>query len=252
MATAVSSSYQADVTRYLDHKVLRLAQRHIVLGQFAEKIKIPENQGMTYTATRYNRLPLPFAPLVEGVAPSSQAPTISQVTGIALQWGAKVNVTDIANMTIEHPVVDQAIKLLGYQVPETYERNLWNQLVSGTQVNYVNQRGARASLVAGDVLDPTTVNRTVVNLKNLGAPMMNGPTEVDVKKSMDSGPAASEKGPRSSEHYVALGSPMPIDGDFAQNATVVTAWSYSDINKLYINETGYWRGMHFCTSNLTP
>jgi len=132
MATAVSSAYQADVTRYLDSKVLRLAQRHIVLGQFAEKIKIPENQGMTYTATRYNRLALPFAPLVEGVAPSSQAPTISQVTGVALQWGAKVNVTDVANMTIEHPVVDQAIRLLGYQVPETYERNLWNQLVSGT------------------------------------------------------------------------------------------------------------------------
>ena len=82
--------------------------------------------------------------------------------------------------------------------------------------------------------------------------MMNGPTEVDVKRSIDEGPRKSSRGPESSEHYVALGSPIPISGDFAQNATVVTAWSYSDINKLYINETGQWRGLHFCESNLTP
>ena len=36
-------------------------------------------------------------------------------------------------------------------------RNRFNNLMGGTQVNYPNQRGARANLVAGDNLDPTTI-----------------------------------------------------------------------------------------------
>jgi N4-gp56 family major capsid protein len=250
--TATSAQFQADISRYLDSKVLRLAQRHLVVRQFAQKIKIPTGEGLTYTATRFNRLVLPFAPLNEGVPPVGQAPTIQQVTGICVQWGDRVTVTDVADLTIKHPVFQQAIRLLGIQVPETYERNILVQLCSGQQVNYVNSRGARASLVAGDVLDPTTVNRTVVNLKNLGAPMWNGPQETDIRRSIEEGPAKSKKDPMASEHYVAVGSPLVIEGDFATNSTVQLAWAYSDINKLYISEVGQWRGMHFCSSNMVP
>ena len=251
MVANSSVNFQGDISRYLDSKVLRLAQRHLVVRQFATKVPIPKNEGLTYTATRFNRLPLPFAPLNEGVTPVGETMSISQVTGVAIQWGDKVTVPDVANLTIKHPVVQQAIRLLGYQVPETYERNCLVQLTTGTQVNFVNQRGARANLVAGDVLDPTTVNRTVSNLKTEGAPMMNGPTETDVFKSIEEGPRKAMANPVTHEHYVAVAHPIPLN-DFAQNATVQTAWSYSDINKLYINEVGQWRGMHFCESNMLP
>jgi N4-gp56 family major capsid protein len=251
MVANASVNFSGDISRYLDSKVLRLSQRHLVVRQFATKVKIPTNEELTYTATRFNRLPLPYAPLNEGVPPVGEEMSISQVTGVAIQWGDKVTVPDVANLTIRHPVVQQAIRLLGYQVPETYERNCLVQLTSGTQVNYVNQRGARANLVAGDVLDPTTVNRTVSNLKTRGAPMMNGPTETDVFKSIEEGPRKALANPITHEHYVAVGHPIPLN-DFANNSTVQTAWSYSDINKLYINEVGQWRGMHFCESNMLP
>lgn len=254
IATNTSAQFQADIRRILDHDVLRLAQRHLVVYQFSKKKKLEPHAGTTWTATRFNRLPVPLAPLSEGVAPAGETLTISQVTGVALQWGDKVTISDVANLTIEHDLVQQAKRLLGYQVAETMERNTFNNMVSGTQVNYVNQRGSRANIVSGDVLDPTTVNRTVSNLKNLGAPMINGEQGTEVNRSIDSGAPKAKRGADNyigHEHYVSVGSPI-VFNDFANNPTVVTAWSYSDVHRLYINEAGQWRGMHFVESNMVP
>jgi len=246
-----SALYQGDTQRFLDREVLPVAQRHLVVRQFAQKIKIPRNMGLTFTATRYNRFTLPFGPISEGVPPIGQAPSISQVAGVVMQWGDRANITDIAEITPMHDVLTQASRMLQLQVPETYERNMFNQLQAATQRNYVNQKGARASLVSADQLDPYTVNRTVANLKTVGAYMRNGPTETDVRKDIEEGPRKASADPRSHEHYVMVAHPIPLN-DFANNATVQLAWSYSDINKLYINEVGQWRGMHMCESNLVP
>jgi N4-gp56 family major capsid protein len=251
MATNTSAQFQADIRRILDHDVLRLAQRYLVVYQHARKKSLEKNSGTVWTATRFNRLPLPVGPLSEGVPPTGENITISQVTGIALQWGDKVTITDVAELTIEHDLIQQAKRLLGYQIAELKESNAFNQLASGTQVNYVNSRGARASIVAGDVLDPFTVNRTVSNLKNLGAPLIAGQTETNIQRGIEHNAKAVSKQPMSHEHYVAVGSPIVLN-DFANNPTVVQAWSYSDVTRLYINEAGYWRGMHFCESNMVP
>ena len=246
-----SALYAGDVQRFLDREVLPVAQKHLVVRQFAQKIRIPPHQGLTYTATRYNRFTLPVGPIAEGVPPVGQAPSISQVTGIVQQCGDRANITDISEITPLHDVLVQASRMLQLQVPETLERNLFNQLNAAAQVNFVNQRGSRAALQAGDLLDPFTVNRTVANLKTLGAYMMNGPTETNVQKSIDEGPRKARANPATHEHYACIAHPIPLN-DFANNSTVQLAWSYSDINMLYINEVGQWRGLHFCESNMVP
>lgn len=251
MAVNVSPQYSAAVRRQLSKEVLPLTQRYLVVHQFATKKKMDKGAGTTWTATRFNRLPLPFQPLSEGVAPIGENLSISQVTGVALQWGDKVTITDVAVTTTMYDLIQQSKTVLAYQVSEYRERNVFSNLNGGTQVNYVNQRGSRASLVAGDVLDTTTVNRTVADLKNAGAPLWNGQDETDVKRDIEHNARASSKGPMTHEHYVAVGSPLVMN-DLAQNATVVQAWSYSDVTRLYINEIGYWRGMHFCESNMVP
>jgi N4-gp56 family major capsid protein len=252
MVANASVNFQGDISRYLASKTLRLSQRYLVLRQFAEKVKIPEGEGLTYTATRYPRVPLPYGPLNEGVQPVGESMTIQQVTGVAIQWGDLIRLPDVATITIKHPLIDVATELLSYQVAETYERNLWVNLVGSAQVNYVNSRGSRFALQAGDVLDPTTVNRTVVNLKNAGAPSWLGPDETNVRRGIEDGPNKADMKPMAAAHYVAVGSPLMISGDFYNNATVQNAWSRSDVNKLYINEVGYWSGLHFTESNMTP
>jgi len=235
----------------LSREVLPIAQRYLVAQQFAKKEKLEKGAGVTWTATRFNRLPLPQSPLSEGVAPVGEQLTISQVTGVALQWGDLVKLSDVAVITTMYDLIQQSKRMLGVQLAELMERNTYAILMGGAQVNYVNQRGSRASLVAGDVLDVITINRTFSDLENLGAPFYNGQLEPDVTREIEHGTAAADKTHKTSDHFVAITSPL-VENDLRQNATIVNAWSYSDISKLYINEIGYWAGIHFTKSNMVP
>src|ERR1700753_361940 len=157
MAVNVASSFAADIESYIADKTLPLARRQLVAYQFGDPLRLPKGRGTSYTATRYQRVPLPYAPLSEGVPPIGETMTIQQVVATAQQWGDKVTLTDVAELTIKHPLFKKATELTGLQIGETLDRNTYNALLGGTQINYVNSRGSRGALVAGDVLDTQTV-----------------------------------------------------------------------------------------------
>jgi N4-gp56 family major capsid protein len=250
MATTTANSLQGDVLAYLAEEVLPLSQKTLVVHQFGVKHRIPKGRGLTMIFTRYNRLPLPFGPLSEGVPAVSNQLSIQQVIGVAQQWGGQVTITDVAEMTIFHDPFQQAKRLVGYQVAETLERNDFLTLLGGTQVNFVNSRGSRGSLQAGDVLDPFTVQRTQIALSQGGAPMFAGPEGVDVKKDIAKLYRGNQN-PASQPHFVAVGSYIPI-GDLRQNPTISNAWSFSEVESLYNSEAGQWSSIRFCQSNMVP
>jgi len=251
MATNTSNQYQAALRRQLAKEVLPIAQRYLVAHQHAVKRKMETRAGVTWTATRFNRIPLPFAPLSEGVPPIGEQLSISQVTGVALQWGDKVTLTDVAVIVTMYDLVKEARKLLAVQIAETHERNAMFCLMGSTQVNYVGQVGSRANLVAGSVIDTVTLNRTYSDLQTIGAPFVGGQLEPNITREIEHGAKASERGPMNTDHYVAIVHPL-VANDLRQNAAVQQAWSFSDVTRLYINEFGYWSGIHFTWSNMVP
>ena len=251
MPTNFSSAFQADIEAYIADKTLPLARRQLVVYQFGDPLTLPKGRGQTYTATRYNRVPLPYAPLSEGVPPVGEVMTISQVTATALQWGDKITVTDVAELTIKHPLFRKAIELLGLQVAETYERNTFNNLNGGAQVNFVNSKGSRGALAAGDVLNTHELNRASAMLIALGSPRYMGDEMTDTKIEADAGGARASSDPRRMPHYVAVIHPF-VEGDLRENQAIQYAWSHSDINRLYNYEVGEWSGIRFCASNLVP
>lgn len=251
MAANSASNFSADIEAYIADETLPLARRQLVAYQFGDPLTLPKGRGTSYTATRFNRVPLPFAPLSEGVPPIGQTMSITQVSATAQQWGDKITITDVGEMTIKHPLFKKGIELMALQQAETLERNTYNNLQAGTQINYVNSRGARASLVAGDVLNPTEINRVVGALTTLGAPRFMGDEQTNTKLEANAGGAKASANPRSTPHYTAIMHPL-VAQDMRSNATVVTAWSYSDINRLYNAELGEWGGVRFCASNMLP
>jgi N4-gp56 family major capsid protein len=251
MAVNVASSFSADIEAYIADQTLPLTRKQLVAYQFGDPLDLPKGRGTTYTATRYNRVPLPYAPLSEGVPPVGEQMTITQVSATAQQWGDKITITDVAELTIKHPLFQKATELTALSVAETLERNTFNAIMGFTNVNYVNTRGARASLVAGDVISPHEVNRAYGALFTNGAPRFSGDEITDEKVKADSGGAMASDSPRKMPHYVALMHPL-VAQDFRENSTVVTAWSYSDINRLYNYEAGEWGGIRFCLSNMVP
>src|SRR5215468_6348046 len=100
MATNVQSQFAADVSNYIAEKTLPLARRQLVVYQFGDPLSLDKGSGLSYTATRYNRVPLPFQPLSEGVPPPGQQMTISQVTVQCQQWGDRITISDVAELTI--------------------------------------------------------------------------------------------------------------------------------------------------------
>lgn len=251
MAVNSASAFSTDIENFIADETLPLARRQLVAYQFGDPLTLDKGRGTTYTATRYNRLPLPYAPLSEGVPPIGETMTLSQVSATAQQWGDKVTITDVAEMTIKHPLFKKATELTALQMSETLERNTMNALMAGTQVNYVNSRGSRGALVAGDVLDTTTVIRTDAALETLGAPRYMGDEMTDTKIEANAGGARASENPRAMPHYVALIHTLVV-GDFRSNATVVNAWTYSDLNRLYNYEAGEWSGIRFCKTNMIP
>lgn len=197
MATNVAGSFSADIEAFIAEETLPLARRQLVAYQFGDPLTLPKGRGTSYTATRFNRVPLPFAPISEGVPPVGQQMTISQVSATAQQWADKITITDVAELTIKHPLVDQAKRLLALQIGETFDRNTFNTLLSGTQVNFVNSRGARASLVAGDVMNPFEINRASAMLYQIGAPRFMGDEETNIKVKADDGQPSVGADPRS-------------------------------------------------------
>lgn len=251
MANNTASQFSADIENYIQDETLPLARRQLVVYQFGDPLEQPEGRGTTYTATRYLRVPLPFAPLSEGVPPVGQQMSIQQVSAVALQWGDRINITDVAELTIKHPLFKKAIELCGLAIGETLERNTFNAITAFTQVNYVNTRGSRFALQTGDVMNLHEINRVVGALKTIGAPRFMGDEMTDTKVSIEGGQPNAAANPRSQPHYVAVTHPM-VEQDLRENSTFVLASSYSDINKLYNSEIGELGGVRFVTSNLCP
>jgi hypothetical protein len=154
-------------------------------------------------------------------------------------------------LTIKHPLVKEAERVMGYQIAETLERNTFNNLNGGTQVNYVNSRGSRANLVTGDVLNLHEINRINAALSYLGAPRFMGDEQTDTKLEADAGGARASADPRGVQHYTAIVHSFVVQ-DVRENSTFVTAASYSDINRLYNAEIGELGGIRFTESNMVP
>ncbi len=248
--TSQSPGFQSDVENYIQEEVEPLARRQLVAYQFGKPLSLDVNRGTTYTATRFERLPLPFAQLQEGVAPVGEPMQLVQVAATAQQWGDSVIVTDVANLTIKHPIFQQAIQLVSLQMPETLERNTLNTLVAANQVNFANGRASRAALVATDVLTPHEANKIVGSLVTYGAPRFNGDEREDMMIEAGSYRDPS-KSPAVMQHYVALLHPLPAM-DMRENAQINTAWAYSDVNRLYNNELGPWGGARYVETNMMP
>ena len=251
MATNPAATFVADIEGYLADETLPLARRQLVVYQFGDPLVLPPGRGTAYTATRYNRVPLPYAPLSEGVPPIGENMSISQVSATAQQWGDKITITDVGELTIKHPLFVKAKELLGLQIAETLERNTFINLLAGPQVNYVNSRGSRGALAAGDVLNPHEVTRAVAILETLGAPRFSGDEMTDTKLEADAGGARASENPRRMPHYTAVCHTLVV-ADMRENPTINQAWTFSDINRLYNYELGEWAGVRFCRSNLVP
>lgn len=159
---------------YMMDELLDRAEKDTVFWNLCEKSTIPKGSGKTVQFTRYERLPLPEAPLEESVTPDATPITLSTVDAVLDQWGAVVSMSDVVQLIIKHPLVQQARELLTLQHNELVDREVQIVAMGSTNVYFGGNVASRASLVAGSVIATDDIRRVVSRLRQNGAPTWSG------------------------------------------------------------------------------
>lgn len=172
-----AGSVAASLITYLSARLLEVAELNTVLDQFGDKVPLPSNSSKTIRFVREEKLSVATTPtqLIEGIAPDAVGITLNQFEATAEQYGAVVRISDLAELTAKHPIVERTIYVLGLQAAETYDQLIFNVLDAATNVYRPNSRAADTNLLASDHLgyvDLISLNATLQDVG--GRPMDNG------------------------------------------------------------------------------
>jgi N4-gp56 family major capsid protein len=169
MANTTSSTLSADLQTYFSKKLQVQARYKTVLDQFGYTENIPANSSKTISFTQYADLAPAITPLTEGTPPTNEALSSTPTTATINQLGAYVTLTDLATLTVKHPVTQKTTELLGVQGARTYDRLINATVVAGTNVIYAASQTSRVNLAAGNILTFTEIRKGVALLRNNGA-----------------------------------------------------------------------------------
>lgn len=169
MAATSTTQLAADLQTYFSKKLLVQASYKTVLDQFGYTENIPSASSKTISFTQYADLAPTTTPLSEGTSPTDTQLSTSAITATIDQLGAYVTLTDLAELTVKHPVVQKTTELLSVQAARSYDRMINSVVVAGTNVVYANSKAARTALAQTDVLTFGEVRKAVALLRNNGA-----------------------------------------------------------------------------------
>lgn len=238
MAATTTTSGAADLQTYFSKRLLDIAGKDVVLTDAAYKEDIPANASKTISFTQYSRLAIPGSVLTEGTAPSDTQLSPTAVTATIDQWGAYVTLTDLAELTVKHPLVQEAQLLLGEQAAETIETTVNSVLVSGTTVQYANGKSARTALAAADVMTTTELRKAVVTLQTNGARKINAGDKFDNNSS-------------AGKYYILYVDPH-VAMDILADSDFKAANQYNNDALKAGRVLGTWFGVMVVVSNVIP
>jgi len=127
-------------------RLLTRGQHLMVIERFGQVDPQQKNKTKTVKWRRYNSLARATAPLAEGIPPTGQKLTYTDVIATLEQFGDAVKITDVIQDTHEDAVMNEAMDLCGEQAAETVEELRINILKAGTNVFYANGVAGRSTV----------------------------------------------------------------------------------------------------------
>lgn len=188
----------------------------------------------------FNKLPLATTPLTEGVAPAGQNLTMNTVTVTLSQYGDFTRITDIAEFLYDRSMIKDASDVLGIQATETIDTTVVNVVASGTNVVYGDGSVNARNLITASMVYTTTLARRTVRWLERN----------NVKKFPPM--------PVIGQAYACALHP-DVAADLRNDPAFINAVNYSSPNPsnpdrgdLFTGELGYWLGMRFIATTITP
>lgn len=210
---------------YIDARTLEVAEKNLVLRQFAIVRDLPANNSKTIQFTRFEKLALPGeSPLTEGgyapgSLPNARQMEVTTITATVEQWGDYILFSELSEITFIHDIVDETLYLLGLQAAELIHREIEQVLQAGTNVIYANGKTARTALISSDKLDTADVINAVKVMRENSAMTFDG-------------------------YFIWVLSPA-VQADLLKDATFVEATRYAAAERLYRGEIARYFGCVF-------
>jgi N4-gp56 family major capsid protein len=173
MAQTSTTTLADDVSLYIRDELLDIAEKNVVFAQHALQAPLPQHMGTTCQFSRYPRLALPSTPATEGTTPASIALSVEKVQAITDQWILIVELTDLAVLTIKHPLVPKTTELLGLAQAELVDREIQKALMADSDVIFANATSGsntvRSNLTTTDIVNATEMRKLWAVLSRNGA-----------------------------------------------------------------------------------
>lgn len=172
--TTLLAGLAPSMQTYYDKKLLARLLPAFVHTQFGQKRPIPKNGGKTVDFRKMSGLSAATTPLTEGVTPSGNAITMTNITASISQYGDFVEYSDLVDMTAIDPILDELADVLGEQAANTLDQIVRDILVAGTSVQYAAGRASRVTVAAGDNMTVAEIRKAVRTLKRNNAKPLEG------------------------------------------------------------------------------
>lgn len=214
---------------FYDRQLLESARTRFVHAKFGQMRPIPRNSGKRVEFRRWNLFDANAAmkALEEGVTPSGQSLSQSNVEALVSQYGAYVEVSDLLDMTGYDQVITESAELLGEQLGTVVEWVTRDAMNAGNNVQRAGGKTTRAALTADDKLTVDEIRKAVRTLKRAKA----RPFCEDERK----------------PHFICICSP-DATYDLQNDALWQDVSKYSNAEAIYSGEIGRLFGVVFVES----
>lgn len=126
----------AEMKTFYDKTLITLAGANLVHEQFGQKRPIPKNGGKTIEFRKFSKLPKAMKAITEGVTPSGNKFSVSNISCTVDQYGDYIEQTDMLELTAIDNTIVEATKELASQAGLTLDTVVRNELIGGTNVMY--------------------------------------------------------------------------------------------------------------------
>jgi N4-gp56 family major capsid protein len=166
MAATVYGDITPRTAAYAVDKMLERAQPNLNMARFAVVTSVPKGRTKVVKWRRYGRLAATTTALTEGVTPTINNLTSTDVTATLSQYGQVVGLTDFIMDTHEDPVLNEFSQSMGETAGQTLEAIIYSIIKAGTNVQYSNG-AARNTL--NTAINSTVARRAIRQLKQQDA-----------------------------------------------------------------------------------
>lgn len=123
---------------YVVAKMLIRALPYLVFEKFGQAYPLPTKSTKTAKFRRFESLDATPNELTEGVTPTAQTFSVTDIEATVRQYGNLVTMTDVLLDTNDSPVMEQVTQIVGEQAAETVENMRIGVLLGGSNVEYAN------------------------------------------------------------------------------------------------------------------